>query len=75
MIKITKLPNGATKRVQKCKAYRKGISSMGSSYSKGDVIIHFSSARNSGEVYTLVEEELQSLVSAPVSKQQAGKPY
>lgn len=74
MIKTTKLPNGAIKRVQKYQAYRKGISSMGSSYSKGDVI-HFSSARSTGEVYTLTDEELQSLVSAPVSKQQAGKPY
>lgn len=52
------------KRVQKSFAFRKGTSSMGSKYKKGDVIVHFSSARSTGESFSLTEGDLQKLVDA-----------
>lgn len=44
-------------RVQVGRAVRKGVSSIGTPYKKGDSILHFSSNRNTGEVFILTKSD------------------
>ena len=68
MKKDTRRPNGTIKRIQKSYAPRKGVSSMGSSYVKGDSIVHFSSSRSTGETFVLTEKDLEKLVKAKTGR-------
>jgi len=72
MKKDTKFANkfhgGGIKRVQKCFAIRKGKSSMGTKYKKDDVIVHLSSARATGEVFTLTQKDLDKIIAAKPSR-------
>lgn len=60
--------NGTIMRVQTIKALRAGISAMGTPVKKGDKIVHLSSGRATGEVFTLTEQDLAKLRTSPVSK-------
>lgn len=61
MKKDTKRPNGTIKRVQLTFAPKKGISSMGSKFLKGDVILHLSSSRCTGETFVLTLSEVKKV--------------
>lgn len=50
-----------TVRVQKCRAKRKGLSSMGSVFVKGQPIFHLASQRSTREVFILTEADLKTL--------------
>lgn len=58
MLKDFARPNGTIKRTQYVKAPRKGISSMGAPYKKGDAIVHLSSSRCTGETFVLLPNEI-----------------
>ena len=64
MKKDTKRPNGTIKRIQKCEAVRKGVSSMGTKFRKGDVIVHLSSSRFTGETFVLTQKDLDKVTQA-----------
>lgn len=68
MKKDTRRPNGTIKRIQKCHAPRKGVSSMGSKYKMNDTIIHFASSRCTGETFVLTESDLQKIVKAKTGR-------
>lgn len=60
MIKNTKIGEKVV-RVQIGTATRKGTSSMGTKYVKGDRIVHFGSTRTTGEVFILAEKDVRKL--------------
>lgn len=66
MIKTTKIKyKRHTKKVraQKIPAKRGGISALGSKYLRGEIILHLSSNRNTGEVFTLTLEDLLKVLT------------
>lgn len=62
------------KLVQKCPAFRKGVSAMGTKYQKGDEIVHLSSARSTREVYILTSGDLMKIFVAQQSDYRPYKP-
>jgi len=49
-------------RIQTTKAKRRGISSMGHTYLKGDPILHIRSNRRTGEAFVILPDELAKLI-------------
>lgn len=70
----TKRSNGKVVRVQACKAFRRGVSSMGTKFKKGDNIFHFSSSRATGEVFTITEGDMHFMWSAMSFDKWGGRP-
>lgn len=53
--------NGTKKRIQVSHALRKGKTTMGTKYKKGDAIIHLSSSRTTGEVWVFTPQEFHQI--------------
>lgn len=60
--------NGTIKRIQVSKAPRKGRSTMGKKYEKGDAIVHLSSSRATGERWVFLPNELKELLKWSVGQ-------
>lgn len=68
MIKDTTMKNGKVVRVQLAYAPRKWVSSMGTAYKKGDLILHLSSSRATGESFMLTPEDIEKVRKSKVDK-------
>lgn len=55
-------------RVQRCFAPRRGVSALGSSFVKGDVVVRLDSYRRTGEVFFLTTADLRFLLGARTGK-------
>ena len=61
-------PNKTIKRIQLCFAQRKAISSLGTPYIKGTEILHCSSNRCTGEIFTFTKKELLEFLNKRIGK-------